>query len=168
MNVASLELCLIKECENPKDSWGVCTTHRYQFNKYGSFEPVFKHDTLIGELWRDVKGLEGRYTVSSHGRVRSLRNRTSYGRLRKLWINQDGYAYCAYKQDGKMVKFAVHRAVAEAFLPNTENKPVVNHKDSNPSNNHVDNLEWATVKENVHHAIKAGRMRFFGRPHVAV
>lgn len=61
---------------------------------------------------------------------------------------------------GKRLWLYVHRILAELFIPNPENKPYINHIDSNPSNNSLDNLEWVTPKENVHHAIKAGR---FGR-----
>ena len=158
MNTASLGLCLIKGCYKPKDSIGVCSTHRVCFDKYGTFEPKFEFVPLPGEVWLEVVGLEGRYMVSNQGRVKSLRNRTSYGRLRKYWSDPLGYQWIAYKKDGKQVKFSIHRAVAEAFIPNPDNKPVVNHIDNDPSNNQLTNLEWATVKENVHHSIKQGRM----------
>lgn len=64
-----------------------------------------------------------------------------------------GYARVVISKDGKPYSKSVHRLVAEAFIPNPENKPTVNHKDANKLNNSVDNLEWATWKENMTHAI---------------
>ena len=59
---------------------------------------------------------------------------------------------------GKEKSTYLHRLIAEAFIPNPENKPCVNHKDCNPLNNNANNLEWVTQKENIHHSIKRGRL----------
>lgn len=58
--------------------------------------------------------------------------------------------------DGKQKQFYVHRLIAEAFIPNPDNKPEVNHIDGNPANNRVENLEWATRSENANHAYRTG------------
>lgn len=63
------------------------------------------------------------------------------------------YSFCV---DGKQIKRYVHRAVAEAFVPNPEEKQQVNHIDGNPENNNFTNLEWVTPQENTDHAIKTG------------
>lgn len=105
------------------------------------------------EEWRPVIGYEGLYEVSSYGRVRSVDRyvKTCYGsyRLHKgkvlsPGIRPDGYLVVSLQY--KM--FRVHRIVAEAFLPNPDNLPQVNHKDEDKSNNRVDNLEWCDSKYN--------------------
>ena len=110
------------------------------------------------EQFLDVKGYEGHYLVSNLGRVISLRNK---GGLRKeplvvkSWINghnKKGYnAVCLYK-DGKTKQVTIHRLVAEAFIPNPNNLPEVNHKDKNKRNNSADNLEWCDRKYNVNYS----------------
>jgi len=117
------------------------------------------------EEWKEVKGYEGRYSISNHGRVRSHERtylkdggtkQKTYGRLLKNRINKYGYDSCIFSMCNKIKSFGVHRLVAEAFIENPKNKPQVNHKDSNRANNHIDNLEWATSKENNYHAHKYG------------
>lgn len=64
-------------------------------------------------------------------------------------------------KDGKRKRCQVHRLIAQAYIPNPENKPQINHKDGNPLNNHIDNLEWVTQSENMQHAQEAGMLNQF-------
>ncbi len=113
--------------------------------------------------WRDIKGYEGLYQVSDTGLVRSVdrmttgnRNRMLKGKLLSQGTNTFGYFVVALCKDGKARTKRVHRLVAEAFLPCDNERPYINHKDGNPQNNQVDNLEWCTQKENVQHAYDTG------------
>lgn len=111
------------------------------------------------EFWKPVAGFEGLYEVSSLGRVRSL-NREVFqqGRIQKYkgcimsqLIGRHGYYSVRLSKHNKKKTFLVHRIVAEAFIPNTDNLPVVNHKDENRKNNSVANLEWCTIAYNVNY-----------------
>lgn len=73
-------------------------------------------------------------------------------------VKRTGYAHVILCVDGKVLHRQLHRVVAETFIPNVYNKPCVNHKDGNKLNNHVDNLEWVTYKENIQHALSTGLM----------
>lgn len=115
------------------------------------------------ETWKEIKGYEGIYEVSNQGRVRSLdrhttgkRNRIIKGKVLSQVENFFGYCIVYLCKDGKQKPTRVHRLVAEAFIPNPENKPVVNHKDGNPKNNIIQNLEWCTQAENIQHAHDTG------------
>ncbi len=98
------------------------------------------------EIWRKIDGLEI-YEVSSCGRVR--RNGTKY---LSGSINNRGYIRYDLCLNGKRIAKSAHRLVADAFIPNPEDKPFINHIDGDRTNNNVDNLEWATNQENLSHA----------------
>lgn len=123
---------------------------------------------VIREIWRDVAGYEGYYQVSTVGRVRSLdrivMRANNSPMLRKGVMltpqkDRDGYLLVGLKRGGKEYKAKVHRLVAEAFIPNYDNKPIVNHLDGDKGNNAVNNLEWCTDRENSHHARATGLLR---------
>jgi len=76
----------------------------------------------------------------------------------KLIQDKKGYLVVGLRKQGVQKRWRVNRLVAIAFIPNTENKPQVNHKDTNKKNNYVDNLEWATNSENMQHAHDNGVM----------
>lgn len=111
---------------------------------------------FMEEIWKDIKGYEGLYQVSSFGRVKSLPRYDSRGnarveRILKPIPTKDGYVRVHLSNEGVKRKRPIHRLVAEAFIPNSDNKSQVNHIDENKINNRVDNLEWVTAKENINH-----------------
>lgn len=108
-------------------------------------------DTII---WKDVVGFDG-YKVSNTGLVKSFRKNTR-GVILRQSNDKDGYKKVSMTKNKKEYTKRVHIIVAQAFLPNPENKPVVHHKDNNKSNNHVSNLEWVTVSENTKYAYEDG------------
>ena len=105
------------------------------------------------EEWRDIPGYESFYQVSNLGNVRSIR----FNKVRnmKSW-DSHGYRAVELCINNNRYTVRVHQLVALAFIPNPENKPEVNHKDRNRSNNNVENLEWVTQSENVAHAYRNG------------
>ena len=116
------------------------------------------------EEWKDIKGYEGIYQVSSYGRIKSLPRGKQFGnryyimkeKILSYNNNGRGYLQVCLTKDKKSKKKLVHRLVAEAFLRKIEGKEYVNHIDGNKSNNRVDNLEWCTRSENQTHAYKNG------------
>ena len=106
------------------------------------------------EIWRDIKGFEGKYMVSNLGRAKSLNyNNTGKEGIMKPQDNGDGYLFVQLCKDGKVKNCRINRLVAMAFLPNPNNLPEVNHKDENTKNNRVDNLEWCTRQYNVDYSL---------------
>ena len=98
------------------------------------------------EVWKDIEGYEGLYEVSNLGRVKSL-----HGLSEKIMKNSNGsggYQKLSLTKNKIPKNFFVHRLVAQAFIPNPESKPEVNHIDEDKTNNRVDNLEWMTHIEN--------------------
>lgn len=100
---------------------------------------------------RDVKGYEGLYKVTCTGEILNKR-----GHCIKQTVMNAGYYMVKLYKNGKGVGKNVHRIVAIAFLPNDDDKPLVNHKDGNRLNNDVNNLEWCTRSENMKHLFQIG------------
>ena len=109
------------------------------------------------ELWKDIKGFEGLYQVSTWARVRSLdrwvvykngRKRFLKGKILKYSYSKSGYIQYSLYKSNKMFTFKLHRLVAEAFIHNTDILPEVNHKDEDKTNNYPFNLEYCTRKYN--------------------
>lgn len=114
------------------------------------------------EIWQNVEGFEGLYKVSSKGRIKSLGNgkstdtRTKVERIMSQRVKSNGYMQSKLHKNGEQKHLLVHRVVAKAFLLNPENKPEVNHKDGDKTNNEVSNLEWSTSSENQKNAFAIG------------
>ena len=116
------------------------------------------------EIWKDIKGYEGLYQISSFGNVKSLdryiinkNGDKQYfpGKYLTQGIG-DSYLKVTLSKNNKQRTFRVHILVARTFIPNPENKPEVNHIDGNKKNNKVNNLEWNTRSENELHAYRNG------------
>jgi hypothetical protein len=110
---------------------------------------------MIEETWKDIRGFEGKYQISSIGNVRSLNyRRTNKIKNLAFWISTKGYPGVRL---GDRVVYRVSRLVAQEFISNPENLPCVLHRDDDVSNNKVSNLFWGTNKDNVDDKVSKGR-----------
>jgi hypothetical protein len=124
-------------------------------------------ETKLTEEWKDIKGYEGRYQVSSFGRIKSLerdvvRNNWS-GRIttkhvrekiKKPCLGPQGYMVTSLNKGNNSKRHSMHRIIAEAFIANPENKPFINHINGIRHDNRIENLEWCTPKENNIHSFQ--------------
>ena len=128
-------------------------------NKICIFDKNLKNN--MEEIWKDIVGYEGLYQVSNLGRVKSLNYKcTKSEKILKTHPQRWGYLLVKLSYKDKAKDFQVHRLVASAFLDNPNNLPQVNHKDKNPSNNKVDNLEWCTPEYNTDYSCAKPILQF--------
>lgn len=124
---------------------------------------MVKIEDLENEIWKDIKGFEGKYQISNFGRVKSLERQITptapnqkYKRCRtrilKTCVGAHGYFHVGLS--GR--KYCIHRLLAETFIENPNNLECVNHKDGNKLNNSLSNLEWCSYSYNNIHAFKFG------------
>jgi hypothetical protein len=127
------------------------------------------------EKWKDIcfveKGItydyKDLYQVSNQGRIKRL-SRTIYldngkydieEKVLKPSTTKKGYFRIGLRKDNKTKFFKVHRIVANVFIPNSENKPQINHINGVKTDNRTENLEWCTCKENVQHSVENGTFK---------
>ena len=111
------------------------------------------------EIWKDIKGYEGLYQISSFGRVKKTRNKE---KIMKGRIRGKGYlAVTLLDKHGEQKDFYIHRLVAEAFIPNLDNLPQVNHKSEIKTDNNVENLEWCDAQYNNNYGTRTKRTKIY-------
>lgn len=153
-----------------------CRTNSIKLIRYKNKQNIIN---LEGEIWKDIKGHEGFHMVSNFGRVKSLDMeykigngciRNVYSRLHLLQKDKHGYYRACIGVNGNQKKIFVHQLVAEAFLPNPENKPFVNHKNSIRNDNRVENLEWVNYRENCTHGLiqKSSKSSIYSGVHYSI
>lgn len=113
------------------------------------------------EIWKSIEGYEGKYEISTFGRVKSLSDKNGKKRelILKPRIGKQGYLYLNLWENSKGRAKKIHRLVAETFLEKPENAQCVNHKNCVKTDNRVENLEWCSFSYNAKHASQNGRLR---------
>ena len=125
----------------------------------------------MGE-WKEIKGYEGLYQVNNEGMVRSVGREVTYlvkgkypakkiidGELKKPFLNNKGYLMVDLHKNGIRKHHSVHRLVAEAFIPNPDNKPCIDHINTDRTDNRVENLRWCTYSENNNNPSTKNKMK---------
>jgi hypothetical protein len=153
-NTSAIVRCAKKQI---KTAYGCVWSYEAIFFRVPKPKPL-QQIALDLEEWKDIEGFEGLYQISSLGRVQSLERKCPGGNnIRTVPAkilsmgNSRGYNLVHLAKNGKMYPFRVHCLVAKHFIPNPENKPLINHKNLDKKDNRQSNLEWTTPSENTNH-----------------
>jgi len=119
------------------------------------------------EIWKDIEGLEGYYQISNLARLKSLARKVFYKnvcyikkeKILKCPIDHYGYGHFGFSKHGERIEKRRARLLAQAFIPNPENKPYINHINAIRHDDRIENIEWCTQKENIQHAKRMGLLR---------
>ncbi len=119
---------------------------------------------LFEEIWKGIKDYEDLYEISNFGRIKRIQKLSTNGhivpnKILKNVFDSRGYPYISLLKNNIRSRCAIHRAVAEAFIPNPENKPEVNHINGIKTDYRIENLEWCTHQENIQHAFRTGLIK---------
>ena len=114
---------------------------------------IFREESVVNEVWKDIENYGGKYQVSTFGNVRGLR-----GLLKPQKRNHGYLAVWLYNGNGKANQISVHRLVAKAFIPNPEGLPEVNHIDEDKQNNSAGNLAWCSHKSNSSYGTRGAKI----------
>ena len=134
--------------------------------RYESFKLIYRDflevypvelTDLEGEVWRDIENYEGDYQVSNFGRIKSFKS--DIVKIRKPYLDKDGYLQIVLSKNGISKWVKIHRLVAQAFIPNLENKPDIDHIFNNKFDNFAENLRRVTKSENNRYAYETGRVK---------
>lgn len=120
-------------------------------------DDCYVDECYMGELWKRIPGFDD-YWVSDAGRIYSAHSDSF---LKGSPVGSCGHLDVCLWRNGRRYHRYVHRLVAEAFIPNPHNLPVVRHLDNDPTYNDIENLEWGTCLDNVRDCIDAGRFKYF-------
>lgn len=119
---------------------------------------------MVNEIWKDICDYNGIYKISNYGEIRryntycELDNRIPKYHVVKQYVDKNGYCKVILSKNNKQKNHLVHRLVAQAFIPNINNLPQVNHKDENKLNNCIDNLEWCSRSYNCKYGTRTKRI----------
>jgi hypothetical protein len=137
---------LIEDLEAAKNNNGMGASVASTLIRYVKRCPTVD---AVEVVWKPILGFEGLYEISNLGKVRNNKGETLKQGIKRT--NCTCYKLVNLWKDGRYYKKYVHRLIAEAFIPNPDNLPMVNHKDEDGTNNSIDNLEWCTREYNVNY-----------------
>ena len=133
------------------------TDNRDYFNAYDIFDDTYLDDYYMDELWAWIPGLYGYYMVSNKARVYSFKKKIF---MKVKPMDDYGHLGVCVHRDGQSYYYYIHRLMADVFLPNRNNLPIVRHLNDDPSDNTLDNLSWGTQKDNLRDCFLNGNAHY--------